>query len=191
MAKATWPTRCYPLLGIPKQSLHLAIDTSWYLVQLLVPVGLFTPVIPHTLLAYCLWHNIYAFLLPLVSQGTWMSFYSTRLHLPFGYSPGFISLSLLVSQLGQSLLVVDLESTAIVLSYEILSCSVPMHGNSSLLPFFLCCPILDGFLKFALSAFRTFWFCSDQFLDTSVCIHCLQQNSTVSLIIRLSVDVSL
>ena len=42
-----------------------------------------------------------------------MSFYSTWLHLPFRYSPGFVSLSLLVSQLGQSLLVVDLESTAV------------------------------------------------------------------------------
>ena len=69
-----------------------------------------------------------------------MSFYSTQLHLPFGYSPGFVSLSLLVSQLGQSLLVIDLENTAVVLSYGILNCSVPMCGDSSLLPFFLVPP---------------------------------------------------
>ena len=41
-----------PLLGISKQSLLLVIDTSRYLVQLLVPVGLFAPVIPHMLLTY-------------------------------------------------------------------------------------------------------------------------------------------
>ena len=69
-----------------------------------------------------------------------MSFYSTQLCLPFGYSPGFVSLSLLVSQLGQSLLVIDLESTVVVLSYWILNCSVPMLGDSSSLPFFLVPP---------------------------------------------------
>ena len=56
-----------PLLDIPKQSLLLAIDTFWYLVELLVLVGLFTHAIPHMLLMYRLWHNIYAFQLPLVS----------------------------------------------------------------------------------------------------------------------------
>ena len=55
------------LMGIPKQSLLLAINTSRYLVQLLVPVGLFALVVPRTILVYRLWHNIYAFLLPLVS----------------------------------------------------------------------------------------------------------------------------
>ena len=49
---------------------------------------------------------------------TWVSFYSTQLCLPFAYAPGFVLLSLLVSQLGQSLLlVIDLESTVVVLSY--------------------------------------------------------------------------
>ena len=74
-----------------------------------------------------------------------MSFYSTQLHLPFGYSPGFVSLSLLVSQLGQSLLVIDLESTVVVLSYWILNYSVPMHGDSSLLPFSLALPSTGRF----------------------------------------------
>ena len=55
------------LLDIPKQSLFLVIDTFQYLVQSLVPVGSFALAIPHMLLTYCLWHNIYAFLLPLVS----------------------------------------------------------------------------------------------------------------------------
>ena len=56
-----------PLLGILKQSLLPAIDTSQYLVQLLVPVGFFALVIPCMLLVYHLWYNLYAFLLPLVS----------------------------------------------------------------------------------------------------------------------------
>ena len=60
-----------------------------------------------------------------------MSFYSTRLHLLFGYSPGSISLSLLVSQLGQSFVVIDLESTVVILSCWILNYSVPTCGNSS------------------------------------------------------------
>ena len=55
------------LLDILKQSLLPVIDTSRYLVQLLVPVGLFTLAVPRTILTYRLWHNIYAFLLPLVS----------------------------------------------------------------------------------------------------------------------------
>ena len=74
-----------------------------------------------------------------------MSFYSTWLHLPFGYSPRFILLSLLVSQLGQSFLVIDLESTIVVLSYWILNYSVPMHGNSSLLPLSLVPPSIGQF----------------------------------------------
>ena len=74
-----------------------------------------------------------------------MSFYSTRLHLPFGYYPGFISLSLLVSQLGQSLLVIDLESTVVVLSYWILNYSVPMNSDSSSLPFSLVLPSTGRF----------------------------------------------
>ena len=55
-----------PLLDILKQFLLPAINTFWYQVQLLVPVGLFARVIPHMLLAYHLWH-VYAFQLPLVS----------------------------------------------------------------------------------------------------------------------------
>ena len=55
------------LMGIPKQFLLPAINTFWYLVQLLVPVGSFTLAFPHTILAYHLWHSIYAFPLPLVS----------------------------------------------------------------------------------------------------------------------------
>ena len=74
-----------------------------------------------------------------------MSFYSTQLHLPFRYFPGFVSLSLLVAQLDQSLLMVDLESTIVVLFYWILYCSVPMHGNSSSLPSFLMPPNIGWF----------------------------------------------
>ena len=55
------------LLDILKQCLLPAIDTFRYLVQLLVPVGSFALAIPHMLLVYRLWHNIYAFLMPLVS----------------------------------------------------------------------------------------------------------------------------
>ena len=79
-----------------------------------------------------------------------MSFCSTWLHLPFSYSPGFISLSLLVSQLGQSLRVIDLESTAVVLSYGILNCSVPMCSDSSSLPFFLVPPNTGWFPQFRI-----------------------------------------
>ena len=119
-----------PLLGIPKQSLLLVIDDTFqYQVQLLVPVGLFAHAIPYTILVYCFWH-VYACQLPLVSQGNWVSFYSTLLLLPFRYSPGFIWLRPLVSQLDQSFLVIDLENTAAVLSCQKLICSVPMCGNS-------------------------------------------------------------
>ena len=54
-------------------------------------------------------------------------------------------LSLLVSQLGQSCLVIDLESTVVVLSCWILNYSVPMHGNSSSLPLSLVPPIIGRF----------------------------------------------
>ena len=74
-----------------------------------------------------------------------MSFYSTRLRLPFRYSPGFVSLSLLVSQLCQSLLVIDLESTVVVLSYWILNYSVPMRSDSSSLPLSLAPPSTGQF----------------------------------------------
>ena len=74
-----------------------------------------------------------------------MSFYSTQLHLPFGYSPGFVSLSLLVSQLGQPFPVIDLENTVVVLSYWILNYSVPMRGDSSLLPLSLVPPSIGQF----------------------------------------------
>ena len=62
-----------------------------------------------------------------------MSFYSTQLHLPFGYSPGFTSLGLLVSQLSQSFLVIDLESTVVTLSCWILNYLGPTCSDSSLL----------------------------------------------------------
>ena len=55
-----------PLLGILKQSLLPAINTFWYQVQLLVPVGLFTHVIPYTIPMYHFWH-VYACQLTLVS----------------------------------------------------------------------------------------------------------------------------
>ena len=80
----------------------------------------------------------------------------TWLYLPFGYSPGSVSLSLLVSQLGQSLLVVDLESTAVVLSYGILNCSVPMCSNSSSLPFFLVPPNTGWFPQFCIECIQNF-----------------------------------
>ena len=75
-----------PLLDILKQFLLLAINTFQYQVQLLVPVGLFTRATPYMILAYHFWH-FYASHLPLVSQGNWVSFYSTLLLLPFGCSP--------------------------------------------------------------------------------------------------------
>ena len=118
-----------PLLGILKQSPLLAIDTFQYWVQLLVPVGLFAHAIPYTILTYRFWH-VYTCLLPLVSQGNWVSFYSTLLLLPFRYHPGFVWLRPLVPQLGQSFLVIDLENTAAVLSCWKLICSVPTCGNS-------------------------------------------------------------
>ena len=85
-----------------------------------------------------------------------MSFYSTQLHLPFRYSPGFVLLSLLVSQLGQSLLVIDLESTVAVLSYWILNDSVPMHSDSSLLPFFLVLPNTGQFPQSCIECIQNF-----------------------------------
>ena len=74
-----------------------------------------------------------------------MSVYSTWLCLPFGYFAGFILLSPLVTQLDQSLLVVDLQSTIVVLFCWILYYSVPMHGNSSLLLSFLVPPNIGWF----------------------------------------------
>ena len=118
-----------PLLGILKQSLLLAINTFQYWVQLLVLAGLFADVIPYIILVYRFWH-VYAFWLPLVSQGNWVSFYSTLLLLPFGYSQGFIWVRLLVPQISQSFLVIDLENTGAVLSCWKLICSVPMCGDS-------------------------------------------------------------
>ena len=79
-----------------------------------------------------------------------MSVYSTRLRLPFRYFPGFVSLNLLVAQLGQSLLVVDLRSTVVVLFYWRLYCSVPMHGESSLLPSSLVPPNIGWFPQFCV-----------------------------------------
>ena len=51
--------------------------------------------------------------------------------------------------------------------------------------------VLGGVLNLSLSMVRTFQFCSDKSLDTLVCIHCLLQNNTVSLVIRISVGVVL
>ena len=50
-----------------------------------------------------------------------------------------------LSHLGQSLLVIDLESTVVVLSYWILNYSVPMRSDSSLLPSFLLPPSTGWF----------------------------------------------
>ena len=86
-----------PLLDIPKQSLLLVIDTFWYQVQLLVPAGVFTHAIPYKILAYHFWH-FYACHLPLVSQGNWVSFYSTLLLLPSGCFPGLVLLSVKLSR---------------------------------------------------------------------------------------------
>ena len=87
-----------PLLDIPKQSLLLVINTFWYQVQLLVPAGLFTHAIFYMILAYHFWH-FYACCLPMVSQGNWVSFYSTLLFYPLDIIQGsshwvFLSLSL-------------------------------------------------------------------------------------------------
>ena len=57
--------------------------------------------------------------------------------------------------------------------------------------FFFHCPVLGSVLNLSLSMVRTFWFCSHKSLDTLICIHHLLQNYTVSLIIRLSVDIML
>ena len=56
--------------------------------------------------------------------------------------------------------------------------------------FLLHCPILGSVLNLLLSTVRAFQFRSYGSLDTSICIHCLLQNYTVLLIIRLSVDIS-
>ena len=74
-----------------------------------------------------------------------MSVHSTWLHLPFGYFPGFVLLNPLVVQLDQSLPVVDLQSTIIVLFYWILCCSVPMHGDGSSLLSFIVPPNIGQF----------------------------------------------
>ena len=79
-----------------------------------------------------------------------MSFYSTRLHLPFRYFPGFVLLSPLVTQLDQSPLVVDLQSTIFVLFYWILYYSVPTHGDSSSLLSFLVLPNIGWFPQFCV-----------------------------------------
>ena len=76
-------------LDIPKQSLLLVINIFQYWVQSFVLAGLFAHAIPYMILTYHFWH-FYACCLPLVSQGNWVSFYSTLLLLPFGYYPGFI-----------------------------------------------------------------------------------------------------
>ena len=80
-----------------------------------------------------------------------MSFYSTWLHLPFGYFPGFVLLSQLVTQLDQSLLVVDLGSTIVVLFYWILYCSVPMLTSMD--------AYLNTYPILILPASNTFHFC--------------------------------
>ena len=85
-----------------------------------------------------------------------MSFYSTQLHLPFGYSPGFVLLSLLVSQLGQSFLVIDLENTFVVLSDWILNCSVPMRSDSSSLLFSLAPPSTGWFPQCYVECIQNF-----------------------------------
>ena len=56
--------------------------------------------------------------------------------------------------------------------------------------FLLHYPILSGVLNLLLSPVRAFWFWSYKSLDTSICIHHLLWNYTVSLIIRLSIDIS-
>ena len=52
-------------------------------------------------------------------------------------------------------------------------------------------PVVGGVLNLALSMVRTFQLCSNKSLDTLVCIHHLLQNNTVSLLIRISVDIIL
>ena len=74
-----------------------------------------------------------------------MSVYSTQLRLPFKYFQGFVLLNPLVVQLDQSLPVVDLPSTIVVLFYWILCCSVPMHSDSSSLLSFLVLPNIRWF----------------------------------------------
>ena len=78
-----------PLLGIPKQFLLLTTNTSRFLVQLLVPAGLFACPTPYMILAYHFLH-FYASHLPLASQGNLVSFDSTLHPLLSGYSPELI-----------------------------------------------------------------------------------------------------
>ena len=74
-----------------------------------------------------------------------MSVYSTQLRLPFRYFPGLVLLNPLVVQPDQSLPVVDLQSTIVVLFNWILCCSVPMRGDSSSLLSFLVPPNIGWF----------------------------------------------
>ena len=78
-----------PLLDILKQFLLLVINTFQSQVQLLVLAGLFAHVTPYMTLTYHFWHFC-AYCLPLVSQGNWVSFYSTLLLLLSRCYPEFI-----------------------------------------------------------------------------------------------------
>ena len=69
-----------------------AVGSKWVFRLKKLPdglAGLFTHVIPYMILVYYFWH-FYACHLPLMSQGNWVSFYSTLLLLPFRCFPGFV-----------------------------------------------------------------------------------------------------
>ena len=116
----------------------------------------------------------------------WVSFYSTWLHLPFGYSPGFILLRLFVSQPDQSFLVIGLENTVAVLSCWKLTYSVPAHGDSSLLPLSLSSPNMPS-----SSVLTSLWLhLSVSIISSKTILFCL---SSASLLTSLggSISVSL
>ena len=134
-----------PLLDIPKQFLLLVIDTFFGIrYNCLYQLG-------YCLIQFPVHYShivsgiVMSFGYPWCLKAFGWSFYSTQLHLPFRYSPGFVLLRFLVSQLGQSFLVIDLETTVVVLSCWILNYSVPTCGDSSSLLLSLALPSIGQF----------------------------------------------
>ena len=180
-----------PLLGILEQFLLLVIGTFQYQVQLLVPAGLFAHAIPYMILMYHFWHFYACHFYPWCPRVIgWVStqpcfFYPLDVF-QGSSSWGRLSLSLINYLLCLTLRVQLLYS--LVENWLVQFQCTAMIGHCF---FFFHCPVLGGVLNLALSTVRTFWFCSNKSLDTLVCIHCLLQNNTVSLVIRISVGVVL